>query len=310
VAKTLKKAAKPDPKRIKRSATSPTAQQAKSANKLMSAQVVKPSKVGASAKGALAPVVNGTKPAVKSSAKPASNGFKLAASITKAPSVSKSIPVPPPSKPRTPAATGTKAPVKGHATISPAIPPRVVLIPAPIKPAASKPPAAKPAAKAATERAEAGAVAQAKFPNNSPVPLAPVPTDGKPKKNLAGLGVRDLEHFRELILAKRRELVGDMTSMEREALRSANGTNLSNLPLHMADMGTDNYEQEFTLGLVEKERGLLRELNRALAKIQDGTYGICEGTGKPINRPRLEAQPWARFSIEYARMMERGLVRR
>ena len=122
--------------------------------------------------------------------------------------------------------------------------------------------------------------------------------------------MRDLEHFRGLLLAKRRELVGDMTSMEREALRSANGTNLSNLPLHMADMGTDNYEQEFTLGLVEKERGLLRELNRALAKIQDGTYGICEGTGKPINRPRLEAQPWARFSIEYARMMERGLVRR
>jgi DnaK suppressor protein len=75
-------------------------------------------------------------------------------------------------------------------------------------------------------------------------------------------------------------------------------------------MGTDNYEQEFTLGLVEKERGLLRELNRALAKIQDGTYGICEGTGKPITQPRLEAQPWARFSIEYARMMERGLVRR
>ena len=152
--------------------------------------------------------------------------------------------------------------------------------------------------------------ATSRFPNNSPVPLAPVPTDGKPKKNLAGLGMRDLEHFRGLLLAKRRELVGDMTSMEREALRSANGTNLSNLPLHMADMGTDNYEQEFTLGLVEKERGLLRELNRALAKIQDGTYGICEGTGKPINRPRLEAQPWARFSIEYARMMERGLVRR
>jgi RNA polymerase-binding protein DksA len=160
------------------------------------------------------------------------------------------------------------------------------------------------------DRHTAGAGSSARFPNNSPLPQAPVPTQGKPKKNLAGMGVRDLEHYRELLLGKRRELVGDMTSMEREALRSANGTNLSNLPLHMADMGTDNYEQEFTLGLVEKERGLLRELNRALAKIQDGTYGICEGTGKPINRPRLEAQPWARFSIEYARMMERGLVRR
>jgi DnaK suppressor protein len=134
---------------------------------------------------------------------------------------------------------------------------------------------------------------------------SPVPTDGKPRKNQAGLLSKELEHFRELLLAKRRELVGDMSSMEREALRSAGGTNLSNLPLHMADMGTDNYEQEFTLGLVEKERGLLREINQALAKIQDGTYGLCEGTGKPISKPRLEAQPWAKYSIEHARMMER-----
>ena len=73
----------------------------------------------------------------------------------------------------------------------------------------------------------------------------------------------------------------------------------------MADLGTDNYEQEFTLGLVEKDRNLLREINAALAKIQNGTFGICEGTRKPIGRPRLEAQPWARFSIEWARKLER-----
>jgi RNA polymerase-binding protein DksA len=138
----------------------------------------------------------------------------------------------------------------------------------------------------------------------------PVTTDGKPRKNQAGMNSRELEHFRELLLAKRRELVGDMSSMEREALRSTTGTNLSNLPMHMADMGTDNYEQEFTLGLVEKDRQLLREINRALAKIMDGSYGICEGTAKPITKARLEAQPWARYSIEYARQMERGMIRR
>src|SRR5256885_6327698 len=121
------------------------------------------------------------------------------------------------------------------------------------------------------------------------------------------MNARELAHFRDLLLAKRRELVGDMSSMEREALRSATGTNLSNLPLHMADQGTDNYEQEFTLGLVEKDRQLLREINRALAKIQDGSYGICEGTGKPIGKPRLEFQPWAKYSIEYARQLEKGL---
>jgi len=134
---------------------------------------------------------------------------------------------------------------------------------------------------------------------------AAVPTDGRPRKNLAGITPKELEFYRDLILAKRREILGDMTSMEDEALRSSGGgTNLSNLPLHMADMGTDNYEQEFTLGLMEKDRKLMRDLNDALAKIQNGTYGICEGTGKPISKARLEAQPWARYSIEYARKLE------
>jgi len=151
--------------------------------------------------------------------------------------------------------------------------------------------------------------AKPEAPAPRPIPEA-VPTDGKPRKNEAGLNARDLEHFRDLLLAKRRELVGDMSQMEREALRSSGNSNLSTLPIHMADMGTDNYEQEFTLGLVEKDRNLLREINSALAKIQNGTYGICEGTGKPISRPRLEAQPGARYSIEYARQMERGPFRR
>ena len=151
----------------------------------------------------------------------------------------------------------------------------------------------------------------AKLPPAPPVILpTPVPTDGKPRKNQAGFGSKELEYYRSLLLAKRRELVGDMSSMEHEALRSASGSNLSNLPIHMADMGTDNYEQEFTLGLVEKDRQLLREINSALAKIQNGTYGICEGTGKPISKARLEAQPWAKYSIEYARELEKGGVRR
>ncbi len=131
-------------------------------------------------------------------------------------------------------------------------------------------------------------------------------TSDKPKKNQAGIGVKDLEQYRQMLLMRRRELVGDMSSMEHEALRSSQGSNLSSLPLHMADMGTDNYEQEFTLGLVEKDRVLLREINIALAKIQDGTYGTCEGTGQPISKARLEAQPWAKYSIEHARKMEKA----
>ena len=141
------------------------------------------------------------------------------------------------------------------------------------------------------------------------LPPAPVRSDGKMARNKAGITTRELEHFRDLLFEKRREITGDVSSMETTALRSGNG-NLSTLPMHMADAGTDNYEQEFTLGLVEKDRKLLHEINVALAKIQDGSYGICEGTGKPIAKPRLEAQPWAKYSIEHARQLERPQFRR
>ncbi|HEX8324810.1 MAG TPA: TraR/DksA C4-type zinc finger protein [Tepidisphaeraceae bacterium] len=141
------------------------------------------------------------------------------------------------------------------------------------------------------------------------LPPAPVRSDSKMARNRAGITARELEHFRDLLFEKRRELTGDVSSMETSALRNSNGS-LSTLPMHMADAGTDNYEQEFTLGLVEKDRKLLRDINLALAKIQDGSYGICEGTGKPISKPRLEAQPWAKYSIEHARQLERSQFRR
>jgi RNA polymerase-binding protein DksA len=123
------------------------------------------------------------------------------------------------------------------------------------------------------------------------------------------LNVRELRNFRDLLLQKRRQLMGDMDSMESEALRTE-GTNLSHLPVHMADMGTDNYEQEFTLNLVDRDRKLIDEIDHALAKIDNKTYGICEGTGQMITKARLEAQPWARFSIEHARRLQQPGMRR
>ena len=182
---------------------------------------------------------------------------------------------------------------------------------APTVPLAAKPKlVARPAAKAIAPPVTPGAMPVVPRPARGPVAAAGLPVAGasppaKAKKNASGLGVRDLQHFADLLLEKRREIVGDMHSMEGEALRSGNG-GLSNLPVHLADMGTDNYEQEFTLGLVEKDRSLLREINHALAKIPAGTYGICEGTGEAIGKPRLEVQPWARHGIEYARQRERN----
>ena len=213
--------------------------------------------------------------------------------------------------------TVAKAPMKKASAAKSARPPRPIkgrsktTLLAKSKQSAIRPVAqrTKPAAAAdrspgpVARRANARDLERAAGNNGGAIP-APVPSNDKPRKNQAGFNTRELEHFRDLLLAKRREIVGDMSSMEREALRSSGGSNLSTLPIHMADMGTDNYEQEFTLGLVETERKLLREINLALAKIQNGTYGICEGTGKAITKARLEVQPWARFSIEYAKQME------
>ena len=121
-----------------------------------------------------------------------------------------------------------------------------------------------------------------------------------------------LKEFRQLLLTKRRDLVGDMNGIQAEALRSGEhhiGSDLSNMPTHPADIGTDNYEHEFTLGLLESERTLLKEIDEALERVESGTFGICLGTGEPIALPRLKARPWAKYGIEYARLLEKGLVR-
>jgi len=121
----------------------------------------------------------------------------------------------------------------------------------------------------------------------------------------------DTEHFKQLLLEKRREILRNVNEFEDEALKKSRldaSGDLSSMPIHMADIGTDNYEQEFALGLMDSERKLLREIDNSLGRIEEGTYGICEGTGKPIPKARLEAQPWARYCVEYARMLEQGLV--
>jgi len=131
------------------------------------------------------------------------------------------------------------------------------------------------------------------------------------RRKKRGLVNADAKHFKEILLEKRRNILRNVTEFEDEALRKsrldATG-DLSSMPIHMADLGTDNYEQEFALGLMDSERKLLREIDNALVRLEKKTYGICEGTGKPISKARLEAQPWARYCVKYARMLEQGLV--
>ncbi|MGE0480216.1 MAG: TraR/DksA family transcriptional regulator [Phycisphaerae bacterium] len=132
-------------------------------------------------------------------------------------------------------------------------------------------------------------------------------------KSSSYLNKKDLAQFREMLMAKRAQLVGDVTTMTKEVLsrnqREASG-DLSSMPLHMADLGTDSYEQEFTLGLIEGEQNLLREIDAALKRIENQTYGICLATHKPIGKARLKAKPWAKYCYEHELAQERGRMRR
>jgi len=184
----------------------------------------------------------------------------------------------------------------------------------------AKPAKKKTAKKKATAKTASKAPAKARKKKTAKAPAAkqaksakPAATAGKtrPGKIKSPLTAAQLRKFRQMLLTKRRDILGDMHGIEAEAFRGSNGNagDLSSMPTHPADVGTDNYEQEFSLGLLESERALLDEINAALARIQDRTYGICLGTGEPIGVPRLTARPWAQYGIEYARMVEQGLVR-
>jgi RNA polymerase-binding transcription factor DksA len=123
----------------------------------------------------------------------------------------------------------------------------------------------------------------------------------------SGLRKEDLVSYRQVLLTLRSRLRGDLDQMTDEALRRdmTGGTgNLSNVPLHLADLGTDNYDQEFTLGLIENEQGTLELINEALERMEKGTFGHCTECRDPIAKSRLQAIPYARHCIRCARKLE------
>ncbi|MBM4019961.1 MAG: TraR/DksA family transcriptional regulator [Planctomycetes bacterium] len=122
---------------------------------------------------------------------------------------------------------------------------------------------------------------------------------------------RDLEQFRKLLLEKRRVLIGDVSALEKAALQNSRqdaAGDLSKMPLDMADIGTDNYEQEFNLGLMETEQATLGEIEEALQRIDKKQYGKCISCGGPIPRARLKVKPHATYCIECKRRQEKGLL--
>jgi len=119
----------------------------------------------------------------------------------------------------------------------------------------------------------------------------------------------DLDSYRQQLLDLRSRLRGDVSHLTSEALRRTGGEasgSLSNTPIHMADLGTDNFEQEFTLGLIENEEQALDEIAGALERLAQKTFGSCELCQKEIPRARLQALPYTRYCVECARKVEQS----
>lgn len=113
------------------------------------------------------------------------------------------------------------------------------------------------------------------------------------------LAKKELDLYKKILLELRAKISGNIQHLEKETLntsqKDASG-DLSGYSFHMADMATDNFDREFTLGLASTEQKILNDIDVALKKIETGDYGICEKYGTPIPKKRLMAMPYAKFS--------------
>ncbi|PYK37253.1 MAG: molecular chaperone DnaK [Verrucomicrobia bacterium] len=111
---------------------------------------------------------------------------------------------------------------------------------------------------------------------------------------------------KERLLQLRDAMVDSMAGVAQDTLRSrAEGSEASAFGMHQADAGSDAYDRDFALSLLSQEQDALYEIDQALKRIELGTYGVCEMSGKPIPHTRLEAIPFARFTVECQSQLEK-----
>lgn len=111
---------------------------------------------------------------------------------------------------------------------------------------------------------------------------------------------QSLQYFKELLLEKRREAEQQEEQIENNLsnLNEADDADQSSIAHHMGDFGSDTEEKQMNYQFLERTRKYINQINDALQRIEDGTYGICKATGKPIAKGRLESVPHTRYSIE------------
>ena len=157
-------------------------------------------------------------------------------------------------------------------------------------------------------RAAAKGIAASRKAPPRPAPKAAAPAVAATRV----FGKKDLEFFRKLLLNLRDRIVDEISFLAGENLnhsqREASG-DLSNYGMHMADQGTDNFDREFALSIVSNEQEVLYEIDEALHRIDNRSFGICELTGQPIEFERLKVLPYARYCREAQEQMEKNRKR-
>lgn len=112
--------------------------------------------------------------------------------------------------------------------------------------------------------------------------------------------------YHQRLLDLRDQLLRQMSGLAKESAQEMPGYSL-----HMADSGTDNFDRDFALSLLSADQDAVYEIEAAIKRIEKGTYGVCELTSKPIPHARLDAIPWARYTVEAQAQLEReGATRR
>jgi len=114
------------------------------------------------------------------------------------------------------------------------------------------------------------------------------------------------KQFRQLLITERAKLAGEIRSIAQEASKSpreASG-DLSAYTVHMADMAADTYERELSMNIVSSEQEILYQIDDALKRLDDGSYGVCQQCSQPITMSRLKAVPYASMCIGCQRVKE------
>ena len=114
------------------------------------------------------------------------------------------------------------------------------------------------------------------------------------------------EPFKKLLMKTKEQIAGDIRGLSDENTGSGNdrGGDVSGHALHMADVATDMYDREFTLGLAANDREMLHQIDEALDRIEEGTYGLCVTCKKAIPVTRLKAIPHAQTCLKCQELLE------